>query len=193
MKLVFRLYNPDDNSPDSQYYLFKLIKVALMYDMYLQGGIETVLPNHYIDRYVHDSLYRLVCNTNADSLQDQLHLVALYDAFITTDKTWGGDADMYMLLVLFNVTICLWRIALCLQEAGTRTKKDQNPKPKYVFSHYMFNKVDRPNAPFVQPITHKTIHLLSTRFKGPKFDSETSVIHPCDHFNTKASKSEQVY
>jgi hypothetical protein len=51
-----------------------------MYDFTLQGVIETVLPNHYIYPYVYDSLYRLVCNTYADSLQDQLHLVALYDA-----------------------------------------------------------------------------------------------------------------
>jgi hypothetical protein len=85
--MFFRLYNAADNSPESQSYLFKFIKVALMYDITLQGVIETVLPNHYIDPYVYDSLYRLVCNAYADSLQDQLHLVAIYDAFITTDKT----------------------------------------------------------------------------------------------------------
>jgi hypothetical protein len=104
----------------------------------------------------------LVCNAYADSLQDQLHLVAIYDAFITTDKTWGGDADIYMLSVLFNVTICVWGFSLYLQEAGARTKKDPNPKPKYVLSGYILNKVYRPNAPFVQPTSHKTIHLLST-------------------------------
>jgi hypothetical protein len=68
--MFFQLYNPADNSPDSQSYLFKLIKVVLMYDIILQGVIETVLPNHYIDPYVYDSLYRLVCNTYADSLQE---------------------------------------------------------------------------------------------------------------------------
>jgi hypothetical protein len=102
---------------------------------------------------------------------------------------------MYLLSVLFNVTICVWGIALCLQEAGTRTKKDPNSKPKYVFSHYVLNRVYLPNAPFVQPTTHTTIHLLSTKFKGPKFDSETGVLYPCDHFNmfvnTRASKHDQ--
>jgi hypothetical protein len=190
--MFYRLYEPADNSPDSQSYLFKNIKVALMYDITLQGVVNTVLPNYYIDPYVYDSLYRLVCNTYADSLQDQLHLVALYDAYIQTDKTWGGDADMYILSVLLNVTICVWGISLYLQEAGARTKKDPNPKPKYVFGGYILNKVYRPNAPFVQPNLHTTIHLLSTKFKGPKFDSETGVIHSCDHFeifiNTQASQ-----
>jgi hypothetical protein len=50
---------------------------------------------------------------------------------------------------------------------------------------------------FVQPTGQPTIHLLSTKFKGPKFDSETSVIYPCDHFNmfvdTRASKMDQFY
>jgi hypothetical protein len=137
----------------------------------------------------------LVCNTYADSLQDQLHLVALYDAYITSDKTWGGDADIYMLSVLFNVTICVWGISLYLQEAGARTKKDPNPKPKYVFSGYILNKVYRLNVPFVQPIDHTTIHLLSTKFRGPKFDPETGIIYSCDHFkifvNTRASKMDQ--
>jgi hypothetical protein len=41
--MLFRLYNPADNSPDSQSFLFKFIKVALEYDITLQGEIETVL------------------------------------------------------------------------------------------------------------------------------------------------------
>jgi hypothetical protein len=72
------------------------------------------------------------------------------------------------------------------------TKKDPNSKPKYAFSHYSLNEVCRPHAPFVQPMTHTTIHLLSTRFKGPKCDSETGVIHHFNMFvNTRASKHDQ--
>jgi hypothetical protein len=50
--MFYRIYNPADNSTDSQSYLFKLIKVALMYNITLQEVIETVLPNHYIDSFV---------------------------------------------------------------------------------------------------------------------------------------------
>jgi hypothetical protein len=57
---------------------------------------------------------------------------------ITTDKTWGGDVDLYMFFIFFNVTFCARRIAVYQQEAGPRTKKNPDPQPKYVFGHYKF-------------------------------------------------------
>jgi hypothetical protein len=82
MKLFFyRLFVPEDNSSDSQSYLLKLIKATLMYDVTLQGVVQTTLPNTFIDPHVYDSMYRLAYSAYADSLQDQLHLVALNDSY----------------------------------------------------------------------------------------------------------------
>jgi hypothetical protein len=47
--ICYRLFIPEDNSPDSQSYLFKLITTTLIYDVTMQGTVQTLLPYTCID------------------------------------------------------------------------------------------------------------------------------------------------
>jgi hypothetical protein len=76
--MFFKLYDVESPAPEHQEYFYSSIKKILTYQIEFQELLEIIYENGFMDPYMYDSFYRMICMSYCDSLQDQQHIINIY-------------------------------------------------------------------------------------------------------------------
>jgi hypothetical protein len=104
--MFFKLYDVESPAPEHQEYFNSNIKKILTYQIKLQELLETIYENGFMDPNAYDSIYRMICMSYCDSLQDQLHIINIYKYFTTINGRWGSILDAQLVALCFGWGQC---------------------------------------------------------------------------------------
>jgi hypothetical protein len=105
-----KLYDVELSAPEHREYFYSNIKKILTYQIELQELLEIIYENGFMDPYVYDSFYRMICMSYCDSLQDQKHIINIYRYFTTINGRWGSILDTQLVAMCFGMMVCVWQL-----------------------------------------------------------------------------------
>jgi hypothetical protein len=105
--MFYKLYDVESPAPEHQEYFYLSIKKILTYQIELQELLEIMYTEGFMDPYVYDSFYRMICMSYCDSLQDQQLIINIYKYFTTINGRWESILDTQLVALCFGMTVCV--------------------------------------------------------------------------------------